>query len=203
MAAASCRPCRVPAHRCERSPRIASGAIAPDCSDPIRSPASSSATGVSIQSSARAIAASSVSRIVGVNPPTRSTCVPGASHSPRISGPVDAVAQLTTSARPTAASRSVSTVAARPCSRLSTATARAALAESRPQMPIDRSGRTEACAAARCGASRPVPTTSSREASVRASNEAPSADTAAVRRTVSSPPSMIAIDSPLAASLST
>jgi hypothetical protein len=64
-------------------------------------------------------------------------------------------------------------------------------------------GRTLACAAGSMRAMRPVPSTSSRRASCRARNDAPSADAAAVRRAVISLPSIIASGTPVRASYST
>ncbi len=69
---------------------------------------------MSIQTSAPAKHASSASRIAGVKPPIRSRWLPGASHSPWISGSFASVAQLTMSAVAAAVARSVTTRAGMP-----------------------------------------------------------------------------------------
>ena len=96
---------------------------------------------------ARATASSSTSRIVGLNAPTRSRCVPGASHAPRTIGSVDVVAQQTMSAARTAASSSRTGAAAMPSSASVRARPRPLQAR-RPHTRTVRPGRSAACARA-------------------------------------------------------
>jgi hypothetical protein len=107
---------------------------------------------------------------------------------PRTSDSVDRVAQLMMSAWGTAVSRSFTDSQSKR-SRKRSASA-AALSGLRPQIRTLRIGRTVACASISMGASLPVPTTNSDEASCRASSRAARAEAAAVRRLVSALPSM-------------
>ncbi|CPJ62072.1 Uncharacterised protein [Bordetella pertussis] len=180
ISAASRLPAARPAARSARVPRICVRASVPAAKASSRSPALVGASSVSTYTDVPAKHCGSVSFISGVKLPIRSRCTPGRSHSPRTSGSVDKVAQLTMSACPTAACRSVAACASKPCSRNSAA--RRCAPAGRTFHTSTRSiGRTARIACATSPAIRPEPRISNTLASARARYEAPSATAPAVR----------------------
>ena len=169
---------------------------------PSRSPLFCNASLVSTNSLAPAKQASSASRILGVKLPIKSRWLPGLSQAPWTTGAVASVAQLTTSARATAAARSLATLASKPPSRSSSTSAFACDA-CRAHTCTASIGKTWRNASGTRAATRPAPTTSRRLELRRANIEAANAEAATVRRAVISLPSIWASGSPVRASYST
>ena len=155
---------------------------------------------VSTNTSARATASPSASRISCLKAPTRSRCCPSCSHSPFIIASIASVAQEIMSASCTAASRSVTGSIEKDSTEKFSTTFLAACSR-RPQIRTLSISLEVACAATICGASLPVPTISSVFESPRDRYLAARADAAAVRRSVSSVPSSTARGTPVVASI--